>query len=1124
MKLSKNKIKQLLKVKNQSQKRVKKGEKAVRGVKKTVGRKRPVNLRNKTLHKMRGGTFEADKTMLEKTLKLDLSVFIQTKDNLTYETIRKLRSDGEAVKKDIDKIMTLNKPNSTKEELKETNGKRITLNKRIETWLLTVSQIKNKKNTKNYSDKELKKRKVLLIKNKTDDLIAELTDAFSRIVGLENIFEMAAAEPVSRADRRLEIENLSAEKELEELGREEEEVPAEEVVAPAEEVVAPAEEVVAPAEEVVAPAEEVVAVPAAEEVAPLTPEEEAELASGLTEAEKNVQLANEELKNTLEHKTAALKYCAETDKDNEAIDEIVQVLKATTEESPIAEGKKLKAVEETVNELSQKPCDPLVDIQNHLLMETSKLEDEKNLDEPLSDVEYKKMVTIKEYVEQSIKNRDNIVKSKKDKEKEIAKLTDMLQELFILNNAHILRLNKEEEIADELNKTEKERKEKILADSRGLGIYEPGETGKEAEVEGAEAEEVTKEGAVTEATDKQKTAEIASLREDIISLLENNPDINIDKGKYGEIEDDVRNWAYTPTAEEFEKFKEFKDYLREKVREAGKEVLGDMASENFESFEQAVNETQAEFNKLPDIYLPDAIDADFGKPAPALPLFPDENKNNFNYEEVSNIIRKRMAQLEEQDKQDKAREAAVNEKVEAIIKNMKDEERVKYQEFVENVRVKWNNALDAQEQERSEERDKLQNLLTQKEDALKTLQQELNEKQTAMEQNAELNESDVETLRRTVDDLRQKLRGKIEALIKATEEWNQTHERAEATRNEQMDNLTTQLQEAITKSNESKDKLEKLLAERNALILKGREDLKKQQELSAKLEERIKELEKNDKNKDELPKWNEIDTALKNNIKNNKDVIDDQEQIKQRLAERITQFENDPKYSEQVERSKKELAELESNKESVSAAVPSASEAVASTSEAVPSEAVPSEAVPSEAVPRTSEAVPSEAVASETVTSETEPIQFNNPYYGLNTEEESTSAQRETTSAQRESASAQRESASAPSETDIQTTTETSSGIDGVQEFIVRIQYPIVPSGKENPGPVLALKGDTGTSTESAMVGIMNKQSSGTQQSIGIQPSIVGQQLPAENLSKGGNKTTRRRKNIYFTKDDFIQF
>ena len=49
MKLSKHKIKQLLKVKNQSQKRVKKKGKAVRGIIKTMGRKRHLNLRHKTL-------------------------------------------------------------------------------------------------------------------------------------------------------------------------------------------------------------------------------------------------------------------------------------------------------------------------------------------------------------------------------------------------------------------------------------------------------------------------------------------------------------------------------------------------------------------------------------------------------------------------------------------------------------------------------------------------------------------------------------------------------------------------------------------------------------------------------------------------------------------------------------------------------------------------------------------------------------------------------------------------------------------------------------------------------------------------------------------------------------------
>ena len=70
MKLSKNKIKQLLKVKNQSQKRHKKHGKKVRSVKKTVGRKKPVNLRNKTLK--RGGGGAMTKPVQEQEQELEL--------------------------------------------------------------------------------------------------------------------------------------------------------------------------------------------------------------------------------------------------------------------------------------------------------------------------------------------------------------------------------------------------------------------------------------------------------------------------------------------------------------------------------------------------------------------------------------------------------------------------------------------------------------------------------------------------------------------------------------------------------------------------------------------------------------------------------------------------------------------------------------------------------------------------------------------------------------------------------------------------------------------------------------------------------------------------------------------
>ena len=53
MKLSKNKITQLLKVKNQSQKRIKKNKLHVRH--KSARQKKPLNLRHKTLKKMKGG-------------------------------------------------------------------------------------------------------------------------------------------------------------------------------------------------------------------------------------------------------------------------------------------------------------------------------------------------------------------------------------------------------------------------------------------------------------------------------------------------------------------------------------------------------------------------------------------------------------------------------------------------------------------------------------------------------------------------------------------------------------------------------------------------------------------------------------------------------------------------------------------------------------------------------------------------------------------------------------------------------------------------------------------------------------------------------------------------------------
>jgi hypothetical protein len=196
-----------------------------------------------------------------------------------------------------------------------------------------------------------------------------------------------------------------------------------------------------------------------------------------------------------------------------------------------------------------------------------------------------------------------------------------------------------------------------------------------------------------------------------------------------------------------------------------------------------------------------------------------------------------------------------------------------------------------------------------------------------------------------------------------------------------------------------------------------------------------------------------MDATLKSNIEKNTAVIEEQEQTKRQLTERIEQFENDPNYSE-----------------------PSREEG--NISEVDPSEVDPSEVDPSEVDP-----------------SEEEPLQFSNPAFGL---DEPVPAK--------------------PSPTSIETTTtEIGPGKNGVQEILVRIQYPIAPPGKVNPGPVMALKGDTSVSTEAAVVGVMDEQSS-------VVAAEEENALLGGQKSKQKHKTTRRKKQSYFTKDDFIAF
>jgi len=1112
MKLSKNKIKHLLKVKNQSQKKLKKTAQRLRGVKKTVGRHRSVNLRNKTLktQSYTGGAgktdadYLRDKGNLKEQVTGDLSDFIQLNTNLTYTSIGRLQTIGNSIKTDLGKYLVLTKQNLTADEARElmTNtGKSLTLRKLIDTWNTTILAIKRLKNTQKLSKDVVEKKKVQMIKEKTNAFINELRAAFTAIAGLKDVYESAQApQPLSRREREQKKEDIAVEAAFAELEGDEEAEAGEEQ-----------EPVPVPAPVPAAPAEN---------AEPLTEAEEAELASGLTDVETKVQQANEALKNTLEGKTAALKYCAETEKDKQTIADIIQVMEVK-EESPGTEAEKLKAVEETVNELSQKPCDPLVDIQNHLLIETSKLEEDKGREEPLTDAEYKKVVFIKDYVDKSIKNRENIRNKKKEKTKEIAKLTDLLQEIFELNNAYNLRLAKAQvpEAQAQVEQAQVPEAQAQVEQAQVEQAQVPEAQVEQAQVEQAQVEQAQVEQAQVEQAQeeddedeevqeeqaqvpeaqaqaqeaseaaqltisKEKKTEIAALREEIISLQTNNPDILVDKLKYGEIEEAVNNWAYTPDDEELAKFKEFKDYLREQVKEAGQNVFGDAAAAEFEKFEEAINETQEGFDQLPKAdlpkadlpkadlpkadlpkadlpkadlpkadlpgsELPDVFTNDKGAPYPPPPpppppphhlLFPEEDKNKLTPAEIEKIVRDRMTELEEKYQKDKAKEAVLMTKYEGIIQNMKDEDRLKYQNFIEGVRTQWNNTIQAQEKEREAERTILYDLLSKNDTTIEALEQELKEKQTALEQNQEADTDTIKNLRTGIDAIRKNLREKTDELIKTTEKWNKEAEEAAADRRSQIEVLNTQLEDTITQSKVEREKLETILAERNALILKGREDLKKQQEISIKLTERIEELEEDKLNQADLEKWSKMDTTLKENIEKNTAAMAEQELIKKRLEERIDQFKDDPKYSEQVKQSRKQLAELEREIE---------------------------------------------------VKRGADPLQFNNPAYGLQGDNPAYGLQGDN---------------NGPAS--VKTTTTENS--NGVKEILVRIQYP---TGITNPGPVLSANYDTSVTTEAAVAGVIGEHAPNTN------PFVGGD--VAQHTNK---KTTRRRKNVYFTKEDFITF
>lgn len=84
----------------------------------------------------------------------------------------------------------------------------------------------------------------------------------------------------------------------------------------------------------------------------------------------------------------------------------------------------------------------------------------------------------------------------------------------------------------------------------------------------------------------------------------------------------------------------------------------------------------------------------------------------------------------------------------------------------------------------------------------------------------------------------------------------------------------------------------------------------------------------------------------------------------------------------------------------------------------------------------------------------------------------------------------------------------------------------------------MSLIGDTNVSTETAVVGVMSEYSTSTNspQVINENPTIKSTEsakVPYSsnnpfqdggNKTKNKHKTTKRRKNIYFTKEDFISF
>jgi len=435
MKLSKNKIKQLLKVKNQSQKRQKNIYKKRTGLKKTVGRKRALNLRNKTLKRYRqqkqmGGGWEDNPAYMEKRGELIVEItdiltdVIRATDDLDKSTnMNTFKKKLTNLSSEIGhylipaNLTELNKmsPLTTMPEvnaLQAKQRKKIEIGTLFQTLNKAITKIQNTRKNGNVIYTPTSKAEDT--KRIVENLLTKLKVMFGKeqlFVDLKNVFaeaEAAAEMPAAAEMQAAEMQGY--------------EVPAEAWKARGQE------------QQEAALEQELRDMPGAEEEGVASKNVASKnVAQNIIQGEEKEEDEDEDediirqrIKDNIRTKTQTIISCTEGEKNKAKINELL-----VRSNDISIDMSTLKQIETDVEKLYKKNCDELIHIRNLLLTELSNLEGVKNL---FNAEESAKFEILKREVREAINKTVWI-----GKQKEVARLTAIHQKLADLQNEVNLR-------------------------------------------------------------------------------------------------------------------------------------------------------------------------------------------------------------------------------------------------------------------------------------------------------------------------------------------------------------------------------------------------------------------------------------------------------------------------------------------------------------------------------------------------------------------------------------------------------------------------------------------------------------------------------------------------------------